>query len=266
MPNGWRFPRKAASRRLAPLLVGNVAKDYAQKHRDRLNRDLAARDRIPAPRFLLRTEGTRRSEIGLEQAPARRPSFCGTRDHPHPRLATSVGSSISKCRANGSARTRFIGVGPVEFLAHVLVRPAASDEQSLRYDAEVERVAMQLVVAYERAHGARVDMTFTLRSWLLGPASTRRVPGSMHFHFVPMGPGVASRSRDALGKATSTSARMNGPQRPIAAKNTGSTRLLNAPLHLPGSSQCRTRSENWWRSHRLRVAAEMIIAAGEHLA
>ncbi|HRZ91427.1 MAG TPA: DUF3883 domain-containing protein, partial [Candidatus Paceibacterota bacterium] len=50
-----------------------------------------------------------------------------------------------------------IGVGPVEFLAHLLARPAASDEESMRYDAEVERVAMELVMAHERALGARVQ-------------------------------------------------------------------------------------------------------------
>ena len=49
-----------------------------------------------------------------------------------------------------------IGVGPVEFLAHVLARPATNDEESLRFDAEVERVAMELVMAHERALGARV--------------------------------------------------------------------------------------------------------------
>jgi len=37
------------------------------------------------------------------------------------------------------------------------VRPAANDEESMRYDAEVERVAMELVMAHERALGARVQ-------------------------------------------------------------------------------------------------------------
>ena len=54
-----------------------------------------------------------------------------------------------------------IGVGPVEFLAHMLVRPAASNEESLRYDAEVERVAMELAMAHERALGARVQDVHT---------------------------------------------------------------------------------------------------------
>jgi hypothetical protein len=54
-----------------------------------------------------------------------------------------------------------IGVGPVNFLAHVLVRPAANNEESLRYDAEIERVAMELVIAHERAMHARVEDVHT---------------------------------------------------------------------------------------------------------
>ena len=56
-----------------------------------------------------------------------------------------------------STEPALIGVGPVDFLAHVLARPAANDEESLRYDAEVERVAMELVMAHERALGARLE-------------------------------------------------------------------------------------------------------------
>ena len=43
------------------FMVATVAKDFAQKHRDRLNADLAISDRISAARFFLRTKGTGRS-------------------------------------------------------------------------------------------------------------------------------------------------------------------------------------------------------------
>lgn len=56
---------------------------------------------------------------------------------------------------------RLVAPGTIEFLAHVLVRPAGGREESMRYDAEVERVAMEQARAFEEARGARVHDVHT---------------------------------------------------------------------------------------------------------
>ena len=49
-----------------------------------------------------------------------------------------------------------IGVGDVEFLAHVLVVPSPDPEETKRFDAEVEAVAMRIATAYEESFHAKV--------------------------------------------------------------------------------------------------------------
>ena len=90
-----------------------------------------------------------------------------------------------------------IGVGPVEFLAHLLVRPAANDEESLRYDAEVERVAMELVMAHERALGARVQDVHSPELSLLAGLNTPW-PG---FDVLSHRPGGKRRCIEIKGRA-----------------------------------------------------------------
>jgi superfamily II DNA or RNA helicase len=139
------------------FMVATVAKDIAQKHRDRLNADLASRIEFLRQGFFY-------EQKELVQA---RTVWSKRRNEGHPSAEREI-ARIRDLQRAWEARSQdaeqtvlrepaLIGVGPVEFLAHMLVRPAANDEESMRYDAEVERVAMELVMAHERALGARVQ-------------------------------------------------------------------------------------------------------------
>lgn len=139
------------------FMVATVAKEFAQKHRDRLNADLASRIEFLRQGFFY-------EQKELVQA---RTVWSKRRNEGHPSAEREI-ARIRDLQRAWEARSQdaeqtvlrepaLIGVGPVEFLAHVLVRPAANDEESMRYDAEVERVAMELVMAHERALGARVQ-------------------------------------------------------------------------------------------------------------
>lgn len=143
------------------FMVATVAKDFAQKHRDRLNVDLASRVEFLRQGFFY-------EQKELVEA---RSLWSKRRRDGHP-LAEREIARIRDLQRAWEMRSRdaeqtvlrepaLIGVGPVEFLAHVLVRPAANDEESMRYDAEVERVAMELVMAHERALGGRVHDVHT---------------------------------------------------------------------------------------------------------
>ena len=139
------------------FMVATVAKEFAQKHRDRLNADLASRIEFLRQGFFY-------EQKELVQS---RTVWSKRRNDGHPSAEREI-ARIRDLQRAWEARSQdaeqtvlrepaLIGVGPVEFLAHVLVRPAANDEESMRYDAEVERVAMELVMAHERALGARVQ-------------------------------------------------------------------------------------------------------------
>lgn len=139
------------------FMVATVAKEFAQKHRDRLNANLASRIEFLRQGFFY-------EQKELVQA---RTVWSKRRNEGHPSAEREV-ARIRDLQRAWEARSQdaeqtvlrepaLIGVGPVEFLAHVLVRPAANDEESMHYDAEVERVAMELVMAHERALGARVQ-------------------------------------------------------------------------------------------------------------
>ena len=138
------------------FMVATVAKEFAQKHRDRLNADLASRIEFLRQGFFYeqkelveaRTVWTKRRR---ENHPSAEREIVRIRD-----LQRAWESRSQDAEQTVLREPALIGVGPVAFLAHVLVRPAANDEESLRYDAEVERVAMELVMAHERALGARV--------------------------------------------------------------------------------------------------------------
>jgi len=139
------------------FMVATVAKDFAQKHRDRLNADLASRIEFLRQGFFyeqkeLVESRTVWSKRRREGHPSAEREIARIRDLQQAWEARSQDAEQTVLR-----EPALIGVGPVEFLAHVLVRPAASDEESMRYDAEVERVAMELVMAHERALGARVQ-------------------------------------------------------------------------------------------------------------
>lgn len=143
------------------FMIATVAKDFAQKHRDRLNEDLASRIEFLRQGFFYEQK----------ELVETRSLWSKRRRDGHP-LAEREISRIRDLQRAWEVRSQdaekavlrepaLIGVGPVEFLAHLLVRPAATDEESMRYDAEVERMAMELVMAQERALGVRVHDVHT---------------------------------------------------------------------------------------------------------
>jgi len=143
------------------FMVATVAKDLAQKHRDRLNADLASRVEFLRQGFFYEQKELVEarslwSKRGREGHPSAEREIARIRDLQRAWEMRSQDAEKTVLR-----EPALIGVGPVECLAHVLVRPAANDEESMRYDAEVERVAMELVMAHERAHGARVQDVHT---------------------------------------------------------------------------------------------------------
>jgi len=141
--------------------VATVAKDFTQKHRDRLNADLAARIEFLRQGYFYEQKElvearTNWSKKRREGNPVADREIARIRD-----LQRAWEMRLHDSEQTVLREPALVGVGPVEFLAHVLVRPAASNEESLHYDAEVERVAMELVMAHERALGARVQDVHT---------------------------------------------------------------------------------------------------------
>ena len=59
--------------------------------------------------------------------------------------------------ADMQAEPDFIRAGDVEFVVHALVVPAEDPEDSERYDADVEAIAMEVAAAYEASFGAEVE-------------------------------------------------------------------------------------------------------------
>jgi len=179
------------------FMVATVAKDFAQKHRHRLNSDMASRIEFLRQGFFyeqkeLVESRTVWSKRRGEGNPSAEREIARIRDLQRAWSARSQDAEQTVLR-----EPALIGVGPVEFLAHVLVRPAANDEESMRYDAEVERVAMELVMAHERAIGARVQDVHSPELALLAGLNTPW-PG---FDVLSHRPGGKRRCIEIKGRA-----------------------------------------------------------------
>ena len=88
-----------------------------------------------------------------------------------------------------------IEVGEVTFLAHTLVLPSRDPEDKLRHDQEVERVAMQVAIAYEESHGAKVEDVSTPQ--FAGQAGLSQSPG---FDLLSRRPDGERRSIEVKGR------------------------------------------------------------------
>ena len=87
-------------------------------------------------------------------------------------------------------------VGEVEFLAHALVVPSQDPEETRRFDAEVEAIAMKIVVAYEEGFGAKVkDVS---RPELARRAGLTDWPG---FDLLSIRPEFGQRAIEVKGRA-----------------------------------------------------------------
>jgi hypothetical protein len=82
-------------------------------------------------------------------------------------------SALSKVREARLAAIRAepgqVVLGPVRFIAHALIVPSIDAEDAMRFDAEVEAVAVKLAMAYEENDNARVrDVSTALRARAVG--------------------------------------------------------------------------------------------------
>ena len=248
------------------FLIGNLAKDFAQKHRDGLNRGLAARIEFLRQGFFY-------EQKELVEA---RSVWSKRRRDGHPSAEREI-ARIRDLQRAWEARSQdaeqtvlrepaLIGVGPVEFLAHVLVRPAASDEESLRYDAEVERVAMELVMAHERAVGARVQDVHTPELALRAGLNTPH-PG---FDVLSHRTDGYRRCIEIKGRARQGNIYIS-PNEWAAAANRREEYWLYTVFDCASASPRLVAVQDPFRklvekATGFELAAEMIIAAGEQLA
>jgi SNF2 family DNA or RNA helicase/DNA-binding XRE family transcriptional regulator len=138
------------------FLVANVAKELAQRHRDRLNADLAPRIEFVRQGFLYEQKELLKSRSVWSKRAREGHPFAEREIARIKDLQRAWEKRSQDAETTILREPALIGVGQLEFLAHVLVRPAAGDEESMHYDAEVERVAIELAMAYERALGSRV--------------------------------------------------------------------------------------------------------------
>ena len=159
LPPG-RVPLAALARRLVPGAEAFVRNDVGgrmvQSHRRRLLDDLPARlelvtrgyDHRAAELATARARLTGKARAGDSRAQAelaklkeRQRGLAAERDR---RLADLRGEPDR------------IRVGEVELLAHALVVPSQDPEETRRFDAEVEAVAMRVATAYEESFHAEV--------------------------------------------------------------------------------------------------------------
>ena len=86
--------------------------------------------------------------------------------------------------------------GEFEFLAHALVVPARDPEIVEQFDAQVERVAMEVATSFEESRGARVQDVSR-------PETARRagLPDWPGFDILSVGPGGTGRSIEVKGRA-----------------------------------------------------------------
>lgn len=178
-------------------LVANVAKSMAQRHRDRLNADMDTRiSFLRQGGFFEQKElvearslWSRRRRDGDPKAEREIERIKDAQRQWEQRLEDSEQTILRE--------PALVGVGPVEFLAHVLVRPASSDEESLKYDQQVEMAAMAIVTAHERALGARVVDVHT-PELALAAGLTTAWPG---FDLLSYRPGGERRCIEVKGRA-----------------------------------------------------------------
>lgn len=246
--------------------VATVAKEFTQKHRDRLNADLAARIEFLRQGYFYEQKElvearTNWSKKRREGNPVAEREIARIRD-----LQRAWEMRLHDSEQTVLREPALIGVGPVEFLAHVLVRPAASNEESLHYDAEVERVAMELVMAHERALGARVQDVHTPELSLQAGLNTSH-PG---FDVLSHRPGDVRRCIEIKGRARQGNIHVSTNEW-AAAANRREEYWLYAVFNCASASPRMLAVQDPFRklvekASGFELAAADILAAGEHLA
>jgi hypothetical protein len=109
-------------------------------------------------------------------------------------------SALSKVREARLAAIRAepsqVVLGPVRFISHALIVPSVDAEDAMRFDAEVEAVAVKLAMAHEESAGARVrDVSTAARARAAGLSD---FPG---FDLLSERPADAVRCIEVKGRA-----------------------------------------------------------------
>ena len=102
-----------------------------------------------------------------------------------------------------TAESDIVSAGQVEFLVHLLVVPATESDDTERYDADVEAIAMEVAVAHEESFGAEVKDVSK-------PALARRagLPDWPGFDLLSIGSDGERRRIEVKGRAGTGSVEM----------------------------------------------------------
>ncbi len=134
----------------------DISESLAHAHRQRCLDDLSARmdfvnrgfDFEAAELAAARSRLTEMARTGDRQANAR---LSNVKERQRSQTAMRT-----RRLAELQAEPDLIQAGEVEFLVHALVVPARDSEDTERYDADVEAIAMEVAIAYEESFGAEV--------------------------------------------------------------------------------------------------------------
>ena len=155
-----RVPIAAAARSLvsdaARFAREDMIESLVQSHRQRCLDDLSARMDLVARGFdfeaaelaAARSRLTEMARAGDGQANAR---LSNVKERQRSQTAMRT-----RRLAELQAEPDLIRAGEVEFLVHALVVPAQDSEDTERYDADVEAIAVEVATAYEQALGTEV--------------------------------------------------------------------------------------------------------------
>lgn len=224
-----RIPLAVLANRMAPEAIAYVEKEVAeslvQAHRQRILDDLPGRLEFISHGFDHRNaelaetrarlsrkarEGDQRALSDLSGIKAHQRSLVAMRD----RRLTALQAEAENVRA-----------GEVKLLAHALVVPARDSEVIEQYDADVERIAVEVANAHEERFGAVVEDVST-------PELARRAG-------LPDWPGFDLRSRRPTNLGTAGSS-FDREERAIEVKGRAGTGTIEM-------------SENeWWKACNLR--------------
>ena len=140
----------------AEFVQNGVAAQLAQRLRRQMRNDLARRLEVINRGFDFQV-----AELAAARARAHREARAGDAQAVQELREIKVqqkGLQVSRRHRLEELRTAPDGIraGPAIFLAHTLVVPMQNPEEAAQYDAQVESVAMEIAIAYEKGTGAEV--------------------------------------------------------------------------------------------------------------
>ena len=155
-----RIPLAAVARRMMPeaeaFARGEIGELILQSHRQRLLDELPSR-----LQFITRGYDYQMAELAAARARFTEKTRAGDA-HAKAELTKikerqrGLVAKRDQRLANLRAEPEGMRVAEVEFLAHALVVPSQDPEETKRFDAEVEAIAVNIATAYEEGLGARV--------------------------------------------------------------------------------------------------------------